>query len=132
VRPTHLPRPNRWLRHLATAAGLVVALGVAAWLATLGPSPLRDATFVTATDPATADFELDIVFAAAVSEEELQALVRDIGGVITGGPSDVGRYRVRISAAEDNPRDIDEVLTRLRSDDRVRIAARAFAPEGEP
>lgn len=131
VRPAGGP-PKKWLQHLATAAGLVVGFGVAAWLVTLGQDPVRDAAFVTATSSPAPVFELDIVFAPEVSETELRALVRDIDGVMTGGPSAVGRYRVRFEGDERGPRDIDEVLGRLRSDERVRIAARAFTPEREP
>jgi len=110
-------------RHAVTAAVLVASLGVASWLATLGRDALRDSEFVTLTGQTAADFELDIVFADELSAAERNAIIGDVDGVITAGPNDVGRYRVRIGG---NPQQVEDALERLRADRRVRFAGRAF------
>jgi anti-sigma factor RsiW len=124
------PFPSAWGR-LAAVTALAAGLAIVAWLATIGGDATREAAFVTATQPSSESVELDIVFAEGVSEAELRAIVREIGGVMTGGPSSLGRYRVRIGVDEQTSRGVEDVLERLRNDARVRLAARALSAEDE-
>jgi hypothetical protein len=110
-------------RHAVTAAVLFTSLGVASWLATLGRDALRDSEFVTLTGQTATDFELDIVFVDELSAAERSAIIGDIDGVVTEGPNDVGRYRVRIGR---DRQDVEDALQRLQADGRVRFAGRAF------
>jgi hypothetical protein len=122
------PRVLR-LTRLATVTALAASLALAAWLLTLGTDSRRDATFVTATQTASDDVEIDIVFAAEVPDADKQALIREIGDVVAG-PSDFGRYRVRLAA--ENAARADVIVERLRADARVRLAARAYSGEQDP
>jgi hypothetical protein len=70
-----------------------------------------------------------VVFVAEVSETDKRALIREIGGNV-GEPNSIGRYRVRLV-----DRDADraeEIIAHLRSDARVRFAARAYSSEQQP
>ena len=117
-------------RHAVTAAVLVASLGAASWLVTVATDGGRDGQFVTLTEDGRAGIELDIVLADGVAETELSALVRDFDGSVTAGPDGVGRYRVRIGAGQ--ARRVEDVLERLRDDDRVRFAARAYGEGAGP
>ena len=125
-RALRLPR----LARFAAAAALAASLVVAAWLVTLRSDSRREATFVTATQPGGAHAEIDIIFADNVSAADHLALIREIKGVTIDGPSDVGRYRVRLTEGE--PGRIDGVIERLRGDARVRFAAPAYSNGQQP
>jgi anti-sigma factor RsiW len=117
------------LARLATATALAASIALAAWLVILGTDSSREATFVTASQSATGNVEIDVVFAPEVPEADKHALIREVGGVMSG-PSAVGRYRVRV--AEENHADADAIIARLRADERVRFAARAYSDEQAP
>jgi hypothetical protein len=128
-RPQREVRTRRLARFAAITA-LAASLALAAWLLTVGSDTRREATFVTTSQPGDADVGLDIVFAPQVSEAELRALIQGIDGVITGGPSEIGRYRVRLPGQD--ARRADEIVASLRNDARVRFVARAYATGEEP
>jgi hypothetical protein len=121
-------RTSRFAR-FATVAAIAASLAVAAWLLTLRGDSRREATFVTATGPASGNVEIDVVFVADVADADKQALIREIGGAV-GEPSDVGRYRVRLTAAD--TANVDAIVARLRADARVRFAGRAYSNEQAP
>jgi hypothetical protein len=118
------------LARFAGITALAASLVLAVWLVTFGGDTRRDATFVTASQSGDAYVGLDIVFAPEVSEAELRALIQGIDGVIVDGPSEVGRYRVRLPGQD--VRRADEIVDSLRNDARVRFVARAYATGGEP
>ena len=122
---TSTPRLARWVAVTAMAAGVTVA----AWLLIPGTQSTREAPFVTASQSASDNVEIDIVFAAEVSEADKQALIGEVGDVLSA-PSDIGRYRVRLTA--ENRAHADEIIARLRGDTRVRFAARAYSGEQAP
>jgi hypothetical protein len=128
-RPPGEARTQR-LARFASVTALAASLVLAVWLVIVGGDARRDATFVTATDPSSGYVGLDIVFAPQVSEAELRALIQEIDGVITGGPSEIGRYRVRLPSQD--AQGADEIVERLRNDARVRFVARAYATGDEP
>jgi hypothetical protein len=109
---------------VAAAAGLAV-LAVLLWftpLPDMEPSPYST---LAAVPPAEAPL-LDVVFAEDATAAEMRQLLDEIGGDIVAGPSDLGRYRIRISDAGSGARPLGEVLRALRSDPRVRFAGRSF------
>jgi hypothetical protein len=128
-RPQRMVRTQR-LARFAGITALAASLVLAVWLVTFGGDTRRDATFVTASQSGDAYVGLDIVFAPEVSEAELRALIQGIDGVIVDGPSEVGRYRVRLPGQD--VRRADEIVDSLRNDARVRFVARAYATGGEP
>jgi hypothetical protein len=128
--PISLPRFLVPVRPLAiTAAVLVISLGFASWLVTSSFNEQPEGEFSTLSATGASGFDLDIVFADGISESELRALVRNIDGVISGGPSDIGRYRVRVGAPPGDQADVDAVLEMLRDDERVRFVGRALSDE---
>ena len=111
----------------AVAAAVVAALVL--WLAARGP--LEAPPYSTLTAPQEVDnARLDIVFAPGTTQEAMHDVLGDIGATIVAGPSDVGRYTVRL---ESTPTDaeLDALVGRLLADPRVRFAGRAYmAPRG--
>jgi anti-sigma factor RsiW len=116
----------------AAVAVALAALGLALLFGIVMREAPRDAAFVTTTEPSTSPVELDIIFADGISEAELRAVIRDIDGVIVDGPSNIGRYRVRLAGREGAPGEIEAALTSLRADPRVRLASRAYIVENAP
>jgi len=79
-----------------------------------------------ATPPTTGTPLLDVVFAEDTTAAEMQALLDDIGGEIVAGPSDVGRYSVRVAAGRTDAARLHELLDALATDSRVRFAGRSL------
>ncbi|HEX6999033.1 MAG TPA: zf-HC2 domain-containing protein [Gammaproteobacteria bacterium] len=107
------------------AALLAAGLAAAAVVAWLGLPDARDAgEFTTLTAGARTDaLRVDVVFAPGASEADVRALVRDIGGTIVAGPSEIGRYTVQLHG---DAHDVDAAIERLRGDERVMFAGRSF------
>jgi ADP-ribose pyrophosphatase YjhB (NUDIX family) len=118
----------RWRVSYATAAPFAVAaaagMAVLAILLWFTPLPeLAGSRYETlATAPAEDARMLDIVFADDTTAAEMQELLDDIGGKIVAGPSELGRYSVRIAGGQPN----GELLAALAVDPRVRFAAPAL------
>ncbi len=109
---------------LAAAAGVAV-LGVLLWFTPL-PGP-TDSSYQTLTTPAAGDATLlDIVFTADTTAAEIQALLDEIGGEIVAGPSELGRYSVRMRDDAADDAQIAELLGTLSADLRVRFAGRSL------
>lgn len=124
---------RRWRSHYSGAARFAVAaaagIAVLAVLLWFTPLPqITDRTYLTLTAPAPGDAALlDIVFAADTTAAEMQALLDHIGGEIVAGPSELGRYSVRVrgDAADDSR--LAELLGTLAADSRVRFAGPSLA-----
>jgi hypothetical protein len=124
---TRAERP-RWRVRYATAVPFAVAaaagLAVLAILLLLNPLPTLDGNYSTlATPPASDAALLDIVFAGDTTAAEIQELLDDIRGEIVAGPSEIGRYSVRIAGDQPN----GELLAALAADPRVRFAGPALS-----
>ena len=129
-RPPRGARAFAGLRHgipssviAATAVTLVAALiGTALWLGVR-----HDGTgYSTATSTVQdASQRIDIIFAAGVDERQIRELLASINGTIIGGPSDLGRYTVRLSE-QLNDAELRALLARLNEDERVRFAGHSF------
>jgi anti-sigma factor RsiW len=105
---------------VAAAAGIAL-LAVLLWVTPL--PQLGAATYSTlATAPSDDAVLLDIVFAQQTSAAEMQKLLDDIDGEIVAGPSDVGRYSVRIGDGHLDGARLRELLVVLAADPRVRFA----------
>jgi hypothetical protein len=86
-------------------------------------SPISQATdaaqYVTLTNTQTvanAPSSLRMVFRRDASLDQVNALLREIPGQITAGPSEAGVYTVALPADAES---LSSTLARLRSDDRV-------------
>jgi hypothetical protein len=107
---------------VAAAAGLAV-LALLVWFT---PLPRLDGLYSTlATSPANQPALLDVVFAEDTTAAEMQALLDDIGGEIVAGPTELGRYSVRVGGAADDAR-VGVLIGVLANDPRVRFAGRSL------
>jgi hypothetical protein len=109
---------------VAAAAGIAV-LAILLWLTPL-PQPDGGGYTTLATPPAAAAPLLDVVFAENTTAAQMQALLDDIGGEIVAGPSELGRYSVRVATGGDDAARVREVLDALAADSRVRFAGRSL------
>lgn len=118
----------RWRIRYATAAPFAVsaAAGVAVLAVLLWFTPLPDldgSNYRTLATESAADAALiDIVFADNTTAAQMQELLDDIRGEIVAGPSQIGRYSVRVAGDPANRAQLDELLGVLASDPRVRFA----------
>ena len=102
----------------AQAAALVALLAVIFWPA----SPVAYRT-LEATAPAVAGgTQVRVVFTPDATESEIRQLLLQIGGEISGGPSPLGAYTVRVPERGAAAEPLPVVLTYLRGHPRVRFA----------
>jgi hypothetical protein len=109
---------------VAAAAGIAV-LGILLWFTPL--PQLQSGNYSTLATPPTASTPLlDVVFVETTTAAEIQALLDDIGGEIVAGPSELGRYSVRLVDAPSDGARLTRLLRELAADSRVRFAARSL------
>lgn len=124
----HAYGQHSWSRRYAAAAPFAIAaaagLAVLALLLWFTPLPgLSNGQYSTlAESPSGAGTVLDIVFAEETTAAEMQQLLDDIGGEIVAGPSNLGRYNVRVADSSQ----LKDLLSTLAADSRVRFAARSL------
>lgn len=75
----------------------------------------------------SAEPRIDVVFVAEPSAAELEQLIAEVGGVLVGGPSDLGRYTIGLEPASESR--LNEILATLRADSRIQFAGRSFIGE---
>ena len=118
-----------FLRFAAVAAIGVAVLGSLLWLE---PKVADQAAYSTlATQPAEARAQIDLIFDRQTAAADIQSLLTDVGGEIVAGPSELGRYSVRIRDGKASDAEIAALLDRLSQDPRVRFAGRAFIGTGQ-
>jgi len=117
------PRAATW----AVAASITI-VAIAALVASLVVGTREPvAPYRTLTQGETPPMLVDVVFADA-SDDEIRALIDSLGAEIVAGPSPrVGRYTLRLVGGRATEADLDGVVRRLRDDERVRFAARAYS-----
>jgi hypothetical protein len=116
----------RSLRPFAVAAGIGVALlGFLLWLT---PLPrVGEETYTTlATSPSIEGTLLDVVFAEQTTAAEMHALLAQVHGEIVAGPTDVGRYTVRVADEPLTAEALTRIAETLARDRRVRFAGRTL------
>ncbi|HLF10492.1 MAG TPA: hypothetical protein VJA26_04705 [Gammaproteobacteria bacterium] len=124
-----------WTRFALAALG-IAAVGIVAWLAATGGVERAEPAFTTlgrrAPEKVTRadDVRLDLIFATWVTETDMRVLLNEIDGTIVGGPSDLGRYTVRLNATTLTAAQVGELIERLGHDRRIRFAGRSLM-EGE-
>ena len=108
--PAHRAPPRTMTRdrrpplgRIAAAASALLVVAAAGWLAHDFARPDRGSVYRTATDAgagtgAATGSELDVVFLPDVSIDRINTDLRAIGAVVVAGPSEAGRYRVRLPA----------------------------------
>ena len=123
---------RRWRRveGIALAAGLAaVAVTALVWQRFDGARLGSAGDFQTLSEPATtASQSLDIVFAPELLETEMRSLLQATGAVIVNGPTELGRYTIRLDGTPDGG-DFATAIEILRGDPRVRFVGPAFIEE---
>lgn len=109
---------------LAAAAGLAV-LAILVWLTPL-PDLGQSGYRTLATPPTTTAPVLDVVFAEDTTAAEMQALLDNIRGEIVAGPTEVGRYSVRVAADGADDARLTALLDVLAADPHVRFVGRSL------
>jgi len=123
--PQRAPRARRplWKRPVVLAAGVAMMLmgaGLGSFaaeflsgnLAGFAESVYLPAVGGESAAPIEAQPSLDVVFRSDASIEKINASLRAIGGVIESGPSQVGRYRLRLPVGAD----LDAAASLLRAE----------------
>ncbi len=111
--------------------GVVATLGVALvggllWLAPDTPRGDVYATLADAPASATRTAQLDVVFTRETTAAEIAALLNAIGIEIVSGPSEIGRYGVRLTRESAGSIELARALERLAIDPHVRFAGRSL------
>jgi hypothetical protein len=124
--------PSRWRIRYDAAAPFAVAaaagaalLGVLLWLTPL-PNFDRGGYETLATAPAEGAL-LDVVFADETTAVQMQELLDRIDGEIVAGPTELGRYSVRVASDQPDRAKLDKLLGVLSADPRVRFVGPALA-----
>jgi hypothetical protein len=130
-------RPRRFFQLTPTTGliALAAALGAVAftlWLDSSGNAGNERGAYTTlGRDAPAGAVRLDIVFADETTENDMRALLNEIGATLVGGPSEIGRYTVRLESSELTEADVAALMQRLKRDTRVRFAGRSLIAEEE-
>jgi hypothetical protein len=113
-----------FFRFAAVATVGVAFLGALLWLA---PSVPNRAGYTTlATQPDAQRAQIDLIFDQQTAVADIQALLQTVDGEIVAGPSELGRYGVRIRGGSATDTEVMALIEKLARDPRVRFAGRAF------
>lgn len=127
---------RRFMPRAAAAAAVLLAAvlaGAGAWSVFGNAGGGAPAEFSTATgSAANAGMRLDVVFAEETTEAEIAALLAELDATIVGGPSELGRYTIRLSGRPLDDDELAALLARLGADERVRFAGRSFIENTAP
>jgi anti-sigma factor RsiW len=124
---------DAFLRFAAVAAAGLLVVGGLLWLAPARYDTRGDAAYETlASGRQATRGELDVVFVQSITAAQIQSLLEEIDGSIAAGPTEAGRYRVRLHDASRTDAQLDALVAQLAQDPRVRFAARALSAETDP
>jgi hypothetical protein len=113
-----------FFRFAAVATVGVAFLGALLWLA---PNITNQAGYTTlATQPSAQRAQIDLIFDRQTAVADIQALLQTFDGEIVAGPSEIGRYGVRIRGGNATDTEVAALVEKLAHDPRVRFAGRAF------
>jgi len=113
-----------FFRYAAVASVGVAFLGVLLWLAPGVPNQTGYNTLATHSDAQRA--QIDLIFNQQTAVADIQALLQTVDGEIVAGPSELGRYGVRIRGGSATDTEVTALVEKLGHDPRVRFAGRAF------
>jgi hypothetical protein len=124
-RPVHrAARYAPFFRFAAVATVGVAFLGVLLWLAPNVQNQLGYTTLATQPDGQRA--QIDLIFDRQTAVADIQALLQTVDGEIVAGPSELGRYGVRVRGGSVTDTEVTALIEKLAHDPRVRFAGRAF------
>jgi hypothetical protein len=120
------PRFRRAPSFAAAAAAAIVAIGAGVWFGGMSDVSEDPDYRSLSTDAESGVVHLDIIFADGTTEEQMRGLLADMEGTIVGGPSALGRYRVRLEPSGPGESQVDDLVRSLLIDERVRFAGQSF------
>jgi hypothetical protein len=128
------PRVRPLDRFVRVATLAAAGLAVAAILLWVVPSPRgarNDNAYETlATQQTHARSDVDVVFAHSLTAAEIQSLLAEIDGSIAGGPTEAGRYTIRLDNDVTDAQ-LDGLVARLKTDPRILFAGRTVGGTAE-
>jgi hypothetical protein len=118
---------DRFIRFGTVAAAGLAVVAMLLWVVP-APRDVRDGnTYETLATPEThARGDVDVVFVHSITAAEIQALLAQIDGSIAGGPTDAGRYTIRLDDESVTDAQLDALVARLAADPRIRFAGRTL------
>ena len=123
------PAPRRdvgyapFFRYAAVASVGVAFLGVLLWLA---PNVPNQTGYRTLANPPGESARIDLIFNQQTPVSDIEALLKTVDGKIVAGPSDLGRYTVRIHDGDATDAEVTALIEKLAHDPRVRFSGRTF------
>jgi hypothetical protein len=114
-----------FFRFAAVASVGVAFLGVLLWFAPNVPNQTGYETL--GTQSSTQRAQIDLIFEQKAAVADIQALLKTVDGEIVAGPSEIGRYGVRIHGGSAKDSEVAAAIEQLERDPRVRFAGRAFS-----
>lgn len=110
--------------------GAVATVGIALvmllfWIAPQAPGQGGYATLADSS-AAARTAQIDIVFTRETTAPEIATLLTSIGAEIVAGPTEIGRYGVRLTRSRSSDADLARALERLVGDPHVRFAGRTL------
>jgi hypothetical protein len=118
---------DRFIRLGTVAAAGLAVVAMLLWVVP-APRGARDGnTYETLATPEThARGDVDVVFVHTITAAEIQALLAQIDGSIAGGPTEAGRYTIRLDDESVTDAQLDALVARLAADPRIRFAGRTL------
>ncbi|MGE5731453.1 MAG: hypothetical protein ACM37U_05895 [Gemmatimonas sp.] len=113
-----------FFRFAAVATIGVAFLGALLWLAPNVPNQTNYSTLATQVGEQHA--QIDLIFNQQTAAADIQSLLQTVDGEIVAGPSELGRYGVRIHGGKATDAEVAALIEQLAHDPRVRFAGRAF------
>lgn len=112
----------------AFAALALAALAALLWAGIPNPAPSQAPGYFTLSADPRAENHVDMIFADHVTEIEMRALLGEISGSIVAGPTEIGRYTVRLGN-EFSSEGLMEFIQAMNADVRVRFVGPAILKE---
>ena len=112
---------------LATLA--LAAIAALLWGVVPHPVPPHAADYFTLSRESGSANHLDVIFADHVTEPDMRTLLGEINGSIVAGPTQIGRYTVRLDDPSIDGEGLMELISAMSEDHRVRFAGPTLVPE---
>jgi hypothetical protein len=118
---------DRFIRVATLAAAGLAVVAMLLWVVPSQRGARDDKAYETlATPEMHARSDLDVVFVHSITAAEMQALLAEINGSIAGGPTEAGRYTIRLDDTGVTDAQLDALVARLAADPRIRFAGRTL------
>ena len=115
---------------VALATFAIAAVAVLLWGTLPRPATVDEPGDVTLSGGASTANHLDVIFAERVTDTQIRGLLAEINGSIVEGPTEIGRYTVRLDDPALDDERLRALIRDIIADERVQFAGPATL--GEP